>query len=222
MTPFEYLKDATAASQQRFLSTPILQRALQGHVDRAEYIAFLGQAYHHVKHTVPLLMACGARLPSDKEWLREAMAEYIEEEIGHQRWILDDIRALGGDTATVIAAPPMAPTDLMVRYVRDVITYDNPVGFLGMVHVLEGTSTAMATHAAQAIRETQGLPKGAFRYLESHGSLDLEHVAFFETLVNRLEAPEDMSWMIQVADRVYDLYGQMFNAVEASVGSTQA
>lgn len=85
MTPFEYLKEATAASQQRFLSTPILQRALQGHVNRAEYTAFLGQAYHHVKHTVPLLMACGSRLPSDKEWLREAMAEYIEEEIGHQR-----------------------------------------------------------------------------------------------------------------------------------------
>ena len=48
-----------------------------------------------VRHTVPLLMACGARLPERLEWLREAIAEYIEEEIGHQEWILNDIRACG-------------------------------------------------------------------------------------------------------------------------------
>jgi hypothetical protein len=28
-------------------------------------------------------MACGARLPDRQEWLRSAIAHYIEEEIGH-------------------------------------------------------------------------------------------------------------------------------------------
>ncbi len=37
----------------------------------------------------------------------------------------------------------------MVAYVYDYIARRNPVGFFGMVHVLEGTSTALATTAAQ-------------------------------------------------------------------------
>ena len=51
---------------------------LSGNITLDDYIAFLQQAYHHVKHTVPLLMAVGSKLPEDKEWLREAVAEYIE------------------------------------------------------------------------------------------------------------------------------------------------
>ena len=46
---------------------------------------------------MPLLMACGARLPARLEWLRGAVAEYIEEEYGHEQWILNDIAACGGE-----------------------------------------------------------------------------------------------------------------------------
>ena len=94
---FDQLQQQTSAEREYLLAAPIIHSALAGTATRAQYIAFLTQAYHHVKHTVPLLMACGARLPERLEWLREAIAEYIEEEIGHQEWILNDIRACGGD-----------------------------------------------------------------------------------------------------------------------------
>ena len=70
------------------------------------YLAFLGQAYHHVKHTVPLLMACGGRLPEKLNWLRTAVAEYIAEEIGHEEWILNDINASGGNADAVRNSKP--------------------------------------------------------------------------------------------------------------------
>ncbi len=87
----------TARERAELQGLPIVQRALAGRIRREEYAAFLGQAYHHVRHTVPLLMACGARLPARHEWLRRAVAEYIEEEIGHEEWVLDDLEALGED-----------------------------------------------------------------------------------------------------------------------------
>ena len=65
----------TAAERQRLVSIPIIQSALSGSIGRADYLAFLQQAYHHVRHTVPLLMACGARLPARLEWLRTAIGE---------------------------------------------------------------------------------------------------------------------------------------------------
>ena len=94
---FDQLQSETQSSRESFLSIEQLARGARGDISLETYIAFLVQAYHHVKHTVPLLMACGSRIPMQKEWLREAIAEYIEEETGHQEWILNDIRACGVD-----------------------------------------------------------------------------------------------------------------------------
>ena len=54
----------------------------------------------------------------------------------------------GGDAQAVRHGTPAAATELMVAYAYDTIARGNPVGFLGMVHVLEGTSVALALMAA--------------------------------------------------------------------------
>ncbi|WP_280547003.1 MULTISPECIES: iron-containing redox enzyme family protein [unclassified Halomonas] len=214
MTPYQQLQAATHAERDWLLAAPMLTRALSGEVSRDEYLAFLGQAYHHVRFTVPLMMACGARLPDRLGWLRSALVEYIEEEHGHEQWILDDIRATGGDPEAAAAAEPDPATRLMVSHVRDVIEHGNPVGFFGMVQVLEGTSTALATQAAEGLQASLGLPDDAVRYLTSHGSLDIGHLAFFEGLVNRLEG-DDLAAVIDTARMVYRLYGAMFRSIVA-------
>ncbi|HWV89072.1 MAG TPA: iron-containing redox enzyme family protein, partial [Burkholderiales bacterium] len=109
---------------------------------------------------------------------------------------------------------PAAATELMVAYVYDYVARVNPAGFLGMVHVLEGTSSALATRAAHAIARALGLPPAAFRYLTSHGSLDQEHVRFFEQTVNGLGA-DDRAAVVHVARRVYGLYGDIFRGLPA-------
>jgi hypothetical protein len=85
---------------------------------------------------------------------------------------------------------------------------------LGMVHVLEGTSSALATRAAQAIARALALPAKAFTYLSSHGSLDQEHVRFFEETVNALPRP-DREAVVPVARMVYRLYGDIFRGLPA-------
>lgn len=218
MSFYDTLQQQTAAERDYLLAAPILRQVLAGGIGLDSYVAFLGQAYHHVKHTVPLLMACGARLPERLEWLRGAIAEYIEEEYGHQEWILNDIRACGADAEAVRAATPNLPTELMVSYVYDRIARDNPVSFFGMVNVLEGTSIALATQAAGIIKGQLGLPAQAFSYLTSHGSLDLEHIEFFKTLMNRLDDPADQAAVIHTARVVYRLYGDMFRSLPLSAG----
>lgn len=213
MNFFDTLKAASEPQRQQLFAIPIIQDALRGDVTRAQYIAFLTQAYHHVRHTVPLLMACGSRLDSRHEWLRNAIAEYIEEELGHQEWILDDIAACGGDAAAARQSQPHASTELMVAYAYHQIDRGNPVGFFGMVHVLEGTSTALATHAADTIRGALALPPQAFSYLSSHGSLDLEHVLFFEKLMNRLDQRSDQEAVLHTARMMYQLYGNVFRSL---------
>ena len=216
MSFYQSLLEQTREERDYLLRAPIIGQVLDGTVTLESYVAFLGQAYHHVKHTVPLLMACGARLPERLEWLRSAVAEYIQEEIGHEQWILDDIRACGGDAERVRSGTPNLPTELMVGYVYDRIARDNPVSFFGMVNVLEGTSIELASRAAGIIQERLGLPPAAFSYLSSHGSLDLEHIELFKGLMNRLDDAADRAAVVHTARVVYRLYGDLFRSLPLS------
>ncbi len=216
MSFYDQLQVATVSARNHLLSAPIIQRTLAGDITLNSYIAFLTEAYHHVKHTVPLMMAVGSRLDEQHGWLRAAAAEYIEEEIGHEEWILNDIRACGGDPEAVRRGTPAFATEMMVAYAYDTVQRRNPVGFFGMVQVLEGTSIQLATNAAHIIKDKLGLPQQAFSYLLSHGSLDLEHIEFFRSLMDRLDDPDDQAAVIHAANRFYRLYGDVFRSLPLS------
>lgn len=211
--PFiDELQQRTAREREDLLSIRVIRDCLAGQVRRDQYCAFLREAYHHVKHTVPLLQACMERIGPQRTTVREALAHYIEDERGHEEWILDDLRACGEDAERVRRGAPAPATRRMVEYVYDYIERSNPVGFFGMAHVLEGTSSALATRAAHMIGRTLALPPSALSYLTSHGSLDQDHVRFFAGVVNALPA-EDQEAVVHVAGAVYRLYGDIFRGL---------
>lgn len=210
---YQQLQANTENERQALISAPMIQRTFNGDVELTDYVNFLGQAFHHVKHTVPLLMSVGARLGDDKEWLRTAVAEYIEEEIGHQEWILNDIAACGFDKEMFRNSTPNFETELMVSYAYDVVNRVNPVGFFGMVLVLEGTSVNLADSAADRIKSLLNLPEKAFSYLRSHGSLDQEHIKFLETLINRFDNSADQKLITHSARAFYRLYRGVFESI---------
>lgn len=203
----------TASERALMQSVPIIQGCLRGEVSLASYVAFLREAFHHVRHTVPLLQACKAALPPRHAWLREALDEYIEEEAGHEEWILADIAACGCDAQAARASRPGVATELMVAYAYDGIARGNPLSFFGMVLVLEGSSVALALLAAEAIQKPLGLPDAAFTYLRSHGPLDLEHTAHFQQLMDLIEAERDQADIIHAAKLFYRLYGDVFRSL---------
>lgn len=215
MSFYDYLKDATADARAGLLAAPAIAGALEGRISRESYLAFLSQAYHHVRHTTPLLMTLGGRLPERLAWLRKAVAEYIEEEIGHEEWILNDIAAAGGDAEAVRDSRPDLPAEVMVAYAYDLISRGNPAGFFGMVYVLEGTSVALALRAADRIQESLGLPDSAFTYLRSHGTLDIEHTQHLAELVNNMTAT-DQADVVHAARVFFKLYGDIFRALPVS------
>ncbi|MEZ5595640.1 MAG: iron-containing redox enzyme family protein [Pseudomonadales bacterium] len=205
------LLEATATEREYLLTRPILGRVLSGDFSLANYVQFLVNAYHHVRHTVPLMMAMGARLGDRGAWMLPALKAYIDEEIGHEQWIASDLESCTDDVADRLSTPPALEVEVMVSYVYDQIQRVNATGFLGMVLVLEGTSTALATAMADLVQKKLGLPDTAFSYLRSHGDLDVEHVKHFAALVNRIDVTEDQDAVIHVARRVYRLYANVLD-----------
>jgi hypothetical protein len=82
---YDQLAAETAAQRDYLLTAPAIERTMSGGITPQLYQAFLSQAYHHVRHTVPLLMAVGSRLRSDQEWLRGEIVHYVEAGYGHEQ-----------------------------------------------------------------------------------------------------------------------------------------
>jgi len=210
---FKTLVNSTKKEKEALYSVAQIQDALKGDISLDTYISYLTEAYHHVKHTTPLLMAVGSRVSFEKEFLRNAIAKYIDEELGHQEWILNDIKNCGGDAKKVRNSRPKIATELMIAYAYDSIMRKNPISFFGMVFVLEGTSTALATNAANSIKENLKLNKNCFSYLFSHGSLDLKHMDFFAKLINQINDEKDQADIIHMAKMMFHLFADVFRAI---------
>jgi hypothetical protein len=105
----------------------------------------------------------------------------------------------------------------MISYAYDTIERNNPAGFFGMIYVLEGTSVALATRVAQIVQAELDLPKRAFSYLTSHGSLDQEHIAGYERIVNQLDHAEDRAVVLHCAQVFLRLYSDVFASLPRAV-----
>lgn len=213
MNFYDQLVKETEAQRLELYTVPQLVDGLNGDISRGTYIAYLTEAYHHVSHTVPFLMSMGARLPQDKKALHKAIIEYQEEEVGHEEWILNDIAACGADKEAARASTPNLETQLLIAYNYDYINRKNPVGFFGMVFMLESTSTQIANKGADAVKDKLGLPKSAFSYLYSHGELDISHMKFFEETVNQITDPADQAAIIEVAQNTFRLFANVMRAI---------
>jgi pyrroloquinoline quinone (PQQ) biosynthesis protein C len=210
MSFHDRLMTETAKDRDAFLAIPIVQHAIRNGASRSLYVDFLTEAYHHVKHTFPLLALAASRT-SDARY-QDALVEYMEEERGHEKWILDDIRTVGGNPDGVRTGTPGMPCQIMVGYAYYAIERISPYAFLGSVHVLEGMSVLLADKLAEAMKKSLGLESDAgFTYLRTHGSLDADHVAFFSKLVDGFDDPVTQRIIVDNAKIFYRLYGAIFH-----------
>lgn len=215
MSFHERLTGETAAAREQFLAIPLIQNAPRYGAPKSLYIAFLTEAYHHVKHTFPLLALAASRTTDER--YQDALVEYMEEERGHEKWILDDIKAMGGDAEAVRNGQPGAACRVMVAFAYHAIEHVSPYAMLGSVHVLEGISVLLADQLAATLRQSFAMEGGGggFSYLTSHGSLDQEHVAFFRKVVDRIEDPIAQAIIIDHSKMFYRLYGDIFRDLGA-------
>jgi len=213
MSFFDNLIAATAAERAAFAAIPQIRDGLSGRISRETYVAYLAQAYHHVRHTVPLMQATHERLDDAHSRYKAALDDYIAEETDHEKWILNDIRAAGGDPDQTVRDGPNAATEVMVAFAYDYVSRVQPMGFFGMVFVLESVSIQLASLGADAVRGALGLPQSAFTYLVSHGALDQDHIAFLKGLLDGVEDAGDRAAITHMARRMFGLFGDVFRSI---------
>jgi len=214
VSPFDQLVHQTASTRRSFIELPLIQEVMREGASKDLYLDFLSQAYYHVKCTAPLLAWAVSCCSTDDRRYQSALFKYIDEERGHEEWILEDIEAFGGDPESVRQSAPRFPCKIMVGHAYYLVDRVSPYGLLGMVHVLEGMAVALASDAVRAIRKTMPAPsESGFKYLTTHSDLDIEHTKLFEKLIDEIDQ-KHLPLIIESTCDFYRLYGAIFQDLD--------
>jgi hypothetical protein len=156
---------------------------------RERYLDYLYAMHAVVRASVPLMERAVARchdLGSDPvaEPLSRYLSRHIEEERGHDDWLLADIAATGHDPAPALRAVPSSTIARLVGAQYYWLEHHHPVNLLGYIAVLEGN--APAPGLADYLAARTGFPDEAFRTVRGHAELDGRHTADLSALLDAL------------------------------------
>lgn len=212
MSFFITLIEMTDASRRALEEIPKMHAMIHHGLTLGEYRAFLHDLYHIVWHFCPIMAVAASRCGDEFRQVRYELYERIEEEKGHETWVLEDIEAVGGDTASVRGSPPSPPIQAMIAYNYFAVERVHPCAVLGMLYTLEVVASVYAGRVADVIARAIGrdVNGGGFRFLSSHASMDMDHVAKLNVLLKTIESPSAQEAIIQSTRVNFYQFGRTF------------
>ena len=156
---------------------------------RDAYPEYLITVHCVIRASVPLMLSAHDRSKAmAPDHVAEALAPYlerhIEEERGHDEWVLEDLEALGIDRSEVLSRVPSQSVACMIGSQYYWTLHFHPVTLLGYLAVTEGYPTPPQL-IEQLVRRT-GLPRSAFRTLVEHAELDSGHGDEIDQMIDSL------------------------------------
>ncbi|MFJ9631684.1 iron-containing redox enzyme family protein [Streptomyces sp. NPDC101175] len=229
MTPARTMTPSAALDVKLALAAPALGAAFaelwrpEAPVLRTRYLAYLYEMHALIRSSVPLMeraaVRCARAVPGDPiaAPLRSYLERHIEEERGHDDWLLDDLAAAGGDPARTADRLPSPVVAELVGAQYYWIEHHHPVALLGYIRVLEGN--APAPWLADRLAARTGLPAAAFRTVRAHAELDGGHLADLDALLDALPlTPEHRTALAVSALRTADGVTRLFSYLATAPG----
>lgn len=206
------LADITDRHRHKMEALPQLQAMLGGTYSKAAYVEFLVQLYPIVSNFCPLMAAAAGRCADRYTTLRQFLYQHIEHEKGHEAMVINDLEQLGcqySDLPNIHSGPAARA---MLAYNYHVIDRFDPHYVIGMVYVLELMSAGYASKVAQSISRAidQPITRG-FSFLDSHGTLDDDHIANVSELIQSLESKDLVEKIVDSVDMNFYLLRQLIS-----------
>lgn len=190
MSFFIELIESTDENRRELEAMPTVQDMLHGHFSSERYVQLLLNLYPIVLHFCPIMAAAASRCGNEYAEVRNHLYGHIHEEKGHEKMVLNDLAAFDYPPEKVINATPSFPVQSMLAYNYYMADRSHPCSVLGMVYVLEIISSVYGGQVASSVAKGLDRPlTSGFSFLDSHSSMDLEHMAKLRTLFHSIESP---------------------------------
>lgn len=165
---------------------------------RSTYIRYLIQSHHYVVAAVPLMkFALSTDYAAADPVFRQYLTGHIEEEAGHDRWIVNDLGELGVREEVLAQQPPFAETCQMAGAAYYGIAHRHPVSILGYIYALE--SAPVTADFLDDMARRCDVPRSAMFTLSEHGAHDVDHSADAAAMIERYQGQERVELAIRDA-----------------------
>jgi hypothetical protein len=144
-----------------------------------------------IRATVPLTRVALERtqeLGDDPAGLAAYLELHVDEELGHDETLLDDLELLGLPQGSVLGRMPSPAVASLVGAQYYWILHHHPVAFLGYVGLMEGYPPT--EELIEVLIARTGFPREAFRTFAEHGELDPGHRDHLDRTLDALQLTE--------------------------------
>ena len=208
------LLEATDLHRAELESVPILRQMLDGQCSRHEYIKFLSDLYHVVRHFCPIMGAAVSRCPDQFRQLRSHLYGAMQDEQGHEEMVLDDLAVFDVDIDRVRNSRLAGPVLALVSSNYHLADRGHPCSVIGMLYVLELISSAYAGSIAVGLARGFGMqPEAGFSFLQSHASLDEMHVVRLHALLNTINDEQAQQQVIEATNSNFYLFKEWIRQI---------
>jgi Iron-containing redox enzyme len=151
---------------------------------------FLVTQHQIIRATVPLTEVAATRAEAMAATdpvaadLAQYLEEHVDEELGHDDALLDDLELLGVNRETVLDQMPSPSVASLVGAQYYWIHHYHPIAFLGFVAFMEGHPPTPAL--IETLISSTGYPRKAFRTFSEHGELDPGHLDRLDRTIDSL------------------------------------
>ena len=209
---FTRLEAATVRQRLAFLALAHMHAGLSGTISRATYLAYLGQAHHHLRHVMAAVRMIRVRL-AHRPMLVAALDAYEANQASCKAAIFNAVVGAGGHTALAFEPEHHSAAGLMIEHALRETGERNPLAIAGMAYAMECVGMGLVQHGASALATNRDPPPDALLCLAAIHARDRKSIHLFEALVNDITDPEDQTAVLAMARTAFGLMGVMFTAI---------
>jgi pyrroloquinoline quinone (PQQ) biosynthesis protein C len=185
---FADLVTRTDEDRRGFENHPVVMDAVAQGMSVERYRALLLELYHVVWHFNPVCAAAASRMSDDYQGIRHFLYEHMQEESGHETWVMNDLEAIGIAPQATREHGPSVNTLALNGYNYWAADRRHPCSVLGMLYALEVIASVYGGPFASAIREALLLDGDrGVSFIDSHATMDAKHMAELRTVLNLIK-----------------------------------
>ncbi len=178
------------------------------------YRKFLLELYHVVWHFNPVCAAAASRIDDSQRAVRYFLYEHMQEEKGHEKWVLNDLEAVGVSEQEALAYQPSKALLAFNGYNYWAADRKHPLSVLGMLYVLEVIASVYGGSMTTAIQEALLLETDrGISFISSHAELDAKHMEDLRIVLNQVHDDAAKNAIIESVGVNFEQFGRIVEAV---------
>ena len=213
-TFFIDLVEATDEARREFETNSKVLDIVANGLSLERYRTLLLELYHVVWHFNPTCAAAACRITDQHRAVRYFLYDHMNEEKGHEEWVLNDLSVVGVSADFARAYMPTLVMLGLNGYNYWSADRRHPCSVLGMIYTLEVVASVYGGQMTAAISDSLMLQGDrGISFISSHATMDAEHMAELRVILNQVEDEEAKKAIVESTIFNFHQFGKVLELI---------